>query len=130
MEYALSTVRIFVQDLQRALNFYEEKLGMRIAYRNPAYGWAEIKTSNNITLGLEEIQTSDPEYGQLVGRFVGISFHVDNVQETYERLTLKGVVFESKPTLQKWGGFLAHFKDADDNVLIIVSESIMTLTSD
>jgi len=57
-----------------------------------------------------------------VGRFVGVTLMVDDIAETYARLTSRGVEFTGRPEKQHWGGTLAHFKDLDGNVLTLMQE--------
>ena len=55
----------------------------------------------------------------MVGRFVGVTLMVDNIEEQYNRLVAKGVEFTGRPEKQHWGGTLAHLKDLDGNVLTL-----------
>lgn len=119
IDYRLLLIRIFVTDWDRALRFYSETLEMRIATRSDAYHWAELDTGA-AHLAIERLARDDPEHADLVGRFLGVSLAVDDVQATYERLIDRGVEFLEAPARMPWGGVLAHFRDPDGNVLTLV----------
>ena len=62
----------------------------------------------------------DLEAAELVGRFVGASLAVDDIQHVFERLRSNGVRFTGAPERQPWGGLMTHFHDPDGNVLTLV----------
>jgi predicted enzyme related to lactoylglutathione lyase len=70
------------------------------------------------------IERLAPESGDnanaLVGRFLGVSLAVADIQATYEQLFARGVDFLAPPEPMPWGGVLAHFRDPDGNVLSLV----------
>ena len=74
-----------------------------------------------ISLVIESVDPSDAEAGTLVGRFVGLSLRVDDVEAAFRVLRDRGVKFDGEPEKQPWGGTLAHFYDPDRNVLTLVS---------
>lgn len=114
----LSAVRVFVDDLDTARRFYRDVLDLTIKweFENSAIG-----LDAGVDLIVETVERDAPaEDRVLVGRFVGCSFMVDDIQATYERLSAKGVRFTSLPERQPWGGILAHFEDGDGNILTLV----------
>lgn len=120
MNYNLYAIRIFVEDWESAVDFYEKKMEMKLAFRNDEMGWAQVEIGENVYLGLERVDASSSEFADLVGRFVGVSLQVENIQETYRSLKAKGVQFIGEPEKQGWGGTLAHFKDNDGNILTLL----------
>ena len=119
MNYKLYAVRIFVSDWDRALEFYRDTLGMPVAFESADLGWAQLDTGE-CTLAVERSDPEDPETKDLVGRFVGVSLQVPDIDVTYEELLGRGVRFDSPPEKQSWGGTLAHFRDPDGNVLTLL----------
>lgn len=114
----IASIRIFVFDLESARKFYEETLGL--AGRSDGDDYSTF-TLGDVRLIIEPVApTSD--YALLVGRFTGFSFEVADVNAAYEELKGRGVVFLDPPEEQPWGGILAHFEDADENILTIVQE--------
>jgi predicted enzyme related to lactoylglutathione lyase len=64
-----------------------------------------------------------PGLGQsLVGRFVGASLRVIDIDATYRDLLAKGVAFVEPPERMPRGGVLAHFKDPDGNILTLLGD--------
>ena len=115
----LYAVRIFVRNWPEACAFYGETLGLDERYRNDDIGWAEFDVGGP-SFGIERVQPGDAEGEALVGRFVGVSLQVDDIDATYEALKAKGVAFTAPPEKQPWGGALAHFKDPDGNELTLL----------
>ena len=66
------------------------------------------------------VNEDDAQAQSFVGRFVGISLQVDDIDVIYQELTEKGVEFEGPPAKQPWGGVLAHFKDPDGNTITLL----------
>jgi len=118
--YNLLVVRVFVTDWSRAVRFYTETVGIPLAFQNEAMGWAQLATGEG-QLGLERVDPADPEGRALVGRFVGVSLAVPDVEAVYRRLRDRGVEFTAPPEKQAWGGVLAHSRDPDGNVITLVS---------
>jgi predicted enzyme related to lactoylglutathione lyase len=119
MEYKLYTVRVYVTNWERSLEFYSKTLDMPVLFAGPEMGWAELDTGE-AHLALERVDPKDDEANALVGRFVSVSLGVDNIQSTYETLLSRGVEFLAAPEAQPWGGVLAHFRDPDGNVLTLL----------
>ena len=114
----IASIRVFVFDLEAARRFYEETLGLTGRSDGDDYSTFSL---GDVRLIIEPVEpTSD--YALLVGRFTGFSFEVADVYAAYEDLKGRGVVFLDPPELQPWGGILAHFEDADENILTIVQE--------
>ena len=115
----LYAIRIFTTDWNRSLKFYRDAIGLSLKLSEESMGWAEFDIGGP-SLAIESIDPANPETKNLVGRFVGISLRVDDIEATYSELTDKGVVFTSPPEKQSWGGTIAHFKDPDSNVITLV----------
>jgi catechol 2,3-dioxygenase-like lactoylglutathione lyase family enzyme len=116
-------VRVFVTDFDKSLDFYTKTLGMELDYTDKA-NWAQFKSGEDVSLAIEKCAPDCVEQGsKLVGRFVGVTLMVDNIEEQYSRLVAKGVEFTGRPEKQPWGGTLAHLKDLDGNVLTLMQEA-------
>jgi lactoylglutathione lyase len=120
----LSAVRLFVSDLERAIDFYGETLGLQLAARDESvYAIFQLP---NLTLLVERVEPGGDEFKELVGRFAGVSFSTENIRAAYDRLSGNGVRFEGPPEKQFWGGILAHFHDPDNNILTLVETPART----
>ena len=119
MNYRLYVVRVFTVNWDTALAFYRDTLGWPLVFADSDMGWAQF-AMGGCDLGLERMDPSDPEADELVGRFVGCSIEVDDINAAHAELVAKGVSFVAPPEQQPWGGYLAHFRDPDGNELTLV----------
>jgi len=110
-----------VSDISRAQPFYQDVLGLPLSQGGASQGYLLFKPAG-INILVESCDTNDEEGRTLVGRFVGLSFSVPDVQQAYEELKHRGVEFSGAPEAQSWGGTLAHVRDPDRNILTLVSQ--------
>ncbi|HEX7037354.1 MAG TPA: VOC family protein [Pseudomonadales bacterium] len=115
----LYAVRIFVRDWEQACRFYGDVLGLPERFKNADLGWAEYDVGGPC-FGIERVDPADPESAGLLGRDLGVSLRVEDINGTYETLRGRGVTFVAPPEQQGWGGSLAHFKDPEGNVLTLL----------
>ena len=115
----LYAVRVFVENWESAYHFYEKVLKLPLSFKDDGFGWAEFDIGGP-KLGLERVSSGDEEGKKLVGRFLGVSLQVEDIQSTYEDLKRLGVEFAGPPQKQSWGGTLAHFKDPAGNTLTLL----------
>ena len=111
----LSAIRIPSTDLQAAEIFYAEALGLEKISGAPAMGYVQFRTGG-IDLILEPEEAGDFE----AGRFLGLSFRVDDIETAIGELQASGVGITGIPEKQSWGGTLAHFLDPSGNVVTLV----------
>lgn len=129
LDYVLTLVRVFVTDLERAVEFYTNTLGMPLVMCDDELGWAQLDTGT-AQLALERFRPEedpDENEGPLVGRFVALSLAVRDIDAIHQRLVGQGVEFLSAPELMPWGGVLANFYDPDRNVLTLVGPPLGSL---
>jgi len=112
----LSAVRVFVRDWDAACEFYEQRLGLTPRFRSDAGGWAGFDVGGPVLI-IERVAADDAIGDELVGRFVGASLQVEDMQQAYTELRERGVPFDGTPERQDWGGMLAFFRDPDGNTL-------------
>lgn len=117
--YELAVVRIFAHDFDEAVRFYTDTLGMALVSRADEFGWAQFQTGS-CSLAIERLAPDDPEAPALVGRYVGVSLRVADIDATYRALLEKGVEFLAPPEKQAWGGTLAHLRDPAGNILTLL----------
>ncbi len=107
-------VNIFVNDIDRAVEFYQDRLGMKLVFANAEHGYASL-SAGPIHLGLA-LPGDQPG---LVGRHTGVGLVVDDLEAEHARLVGLGVSFSMEPSRQPWGGFMALVDDPDGNVLYL-----------
>ena len=114
----LYALRIFVDDLAAARSFYRDTLGLPIQWDHETSAFGVDAGANLIIEAVAKDAPADDR--ELVGRFVGCSLQVDDIDAEYARLKAAGVSFAGPPKEQYWGGTLAHFTDPAGNTLTLV----------
>jgi predicted enzyme related to lactoylglutathione lyase len=113
----ISVVTLFVNDIDRAIDFYTKKLGWEKTMDAPmgeGSRWVTVAPSGAQTAFT--LSTSFPDGTPVkVGGFSGVILEVDDVFQTCEDLKKKDIEFEEQPRSEPWGGW-AMFKDSEGNV--------------
>lgn len=118
----LGAARIFVRDIVEARSFYVDRLGLTVETCDDEHGFCMFDTGST-KLIVEAIGSdADEDDQQLVGRFTGLSFPVEDIKSKHQQLAAKGIEFTGTPELQYWGGWLATFKDPSGNGLQLVQQ--------
>lgn len=114
-------VSIPTRDQDRALAFYTEKLGFKVASDQPfndKQRWIELRVGGAET----RIVLFTPEgHEHRIGTFFNGALSCDNVERTYEELKARGVEFMGPPRKEPWGTF-AMFTDVDGNQFVLSSK--------
>jgi predicted enzyme related to lactoylglutathione lyase len=106
-------------DGQRAAQFYEQTLGLRIQSNDP---FAVVLDANNVELRLQKVERFTPQ------TFTVLGWQVNDLQTVVDSLVRRGVQFERYPWLVQddrgvWnapaGARVAWFKDPDGNLLSV-----------
>jgi len=104
MQTKLNYAIEFVADMNRAVKFYRDVIGLPLKFESP--GWSEFATGDT-TLALHPASQKNP-----AGK-VELGFNVADLQKFYEDMRAKGVKFPMPPTKQDFGGTLAQFEDSE-----------------
>ena len=110
----LGYVNFFVSDFERSLEFFRDRLGLKVATEDGDFGYASFETGR-VRMAFA-VAKDQPE---LVGRHTGIGLMAADIQAAYREMTAAGVEFATPPEQQPWGGVLALFKDPDGNVFYL-----------
>ena len=106
----IELVYLFVQDMDRAVGFYETTVGLRLHVR-AGNDWAQFETGT-IALGLHGFRPGEPmEPGGTIG------FTVDDLDAAVTGLRAKGVSIEHEGGGEDGRQRFATFTDPDGNVL-------------
>ena len=113
------SVTIYVSDMERAIGFYTQTLGLKLKYRGGP-GYAAIDAGKGLELGLHVPHPGGPQAGQSGGTQVGflVSQPIDQVVAT---LRSRGVEVDGP---RPGGGpiTIAFLADPDGNPLHLVEE--------
>ena len=108
-----------VTDLERAIAFYRDSLGLRFLFSAPPQMSFFQAGSVRLLVGV-------PESSRFAQRGSAVYFKVADIQAVFETLKSRGVAFGNEPhvvhrtpTMELW---LAEFQDPDDNALVLMSE--------
>jgi len=94
----------FVADMDKAVKFYRDVLGLTLKFESP--GWSEFVTGET-TLALHPASDKNP-----AGK-IELGFTVPDVEAFYRDMTAKGVLFSMPPKKQDFGGVLAQLVDSE-----------------
>jgi predicted enzyme related to lactoylglutathione lyase len=111
-------VNVFVSDLERAVAFYRDRVGLPLRFQDEEFGYASFATAG-AGFSLARVEPDAPNVAELVGRFTGVGIGVADLDASYQKLAAAGVEFSMPPTKQPWGGVLATFRDPDGNELYL-----------
>jgi lactoylglutathione lyase len=119
----IGIVTLFVNDQDRAKEFYTKKLGWEVQDDAPmgeSMRWLTVappgsQTSIVLAKGFPESWSPDR-----VGGNTGLALEVDDVFKTADQLKKSGVEFTAEPSVEFFGGW-AMFKDSEGNVIGIHS---------
>ncbi len=113
-------VSIPVRDQNRALKFYTEKLGFKVA-TDQAMGegqrWIELRIGTAQTRVV--LFTMEGEENR-IGKPLNASLGCDDVEATYRQLSARGVEFATAPKKEPWGIY-ATMKDSEGNTIVLGS---------
>src|SRR5690349_1843028 len=110
-------VTIYVTNMDRAVKFYSETLGLKLAYRFGDH-WASVECGKGLTIGLHP--TSGPMPAPRTSKglpSIGLELE-GTMEEAMKKLGSRGVSFEGIVDEGKAGRF-AHFHDPDGNLLYL-----------
>lgn len=104
---------MFVNNLERAVEFYRDALGLPLLHRG-SFG-AEFG-QGGVRLAVHP--AGHPDAKAMVGRHTGLTFKVDGLLHFCGDLHARGVTFQTEPTQMAWG-IMAMVMDPDGNVVAL-----------
>ncbi len=114
----IGQIAVPVSDIERAVAFYRDVLGMRFLFQAPpGLGFFDC--------GGVRLMLDGPAKAQ-AGNSSVIYYRVSDLHTAFETLLARGVVFEAKPhviaKLPDHELWMAFFRDPDANLLALMSE--------
>ncbi|HKP88896.1 MAG TPA: VOC family protein [Thermoleophilaceae bacterium] len=114
-------VSVPTQDIERAVQFYGTKLGLRRSMYKPERNFAEFET------GTVTLTVVDPErmgIGDFRPNANHLALHVDDVAARKAELETRGVEFQGDDVFDTGVCHMAFFNDPDGNALMLHSRYV------
>jgi catechol 2,3-dioxygenase-like lactoylglutathione lyase family enzyme len=115
---SIGQIAINVQDLQRAVGFYRDKLGLKLLYEFPGLAFFDC---GGVRLMLSRAEKPEFDHPASI-----IYYKVSDIQDASRALVAAGVPLEHEPTLiakmpdhDLWMSFV---RDSEGNVVGLMSE--------
>ena len=110
---AIAAIMLGVRDLDKALEFYQAKLGLRVIMKEPSLALLQCGA---VMLGLSRGHVNLAPH---VSGATEVVFAVDNVRAAHQALSAEGIAFMSEPRQATPTDWVAHFKDVDGHILSV-----------
>ncbi|MGE0438932.1 MAG: VOC family protein [Gemmatimonadales bacterium] len=114
----MHSIAVFVEDIDRAITFYRDTLGLAVN-KQGSFGAEFLEAPPH--LGVHP--AAHPDAKALVGRHTGITFHVPGLLHFCGELHGKGVRFLSEPTQMAWG-IMAMIADPEGNIYALWEDKL------
>ena len=113
-QFRFEGLSLTVENIQRSLEFYAGKLGLKIEYdASPDFALLRIGGYDGGTIGLLSQSVSEKEGVEpstaSQKRAVHIEFSIDNLDILFEELKAKGVIFQVPPHDEPWERSMTAF---------------------
>jgi catechol 2,3-dioxygenase-like lactoylglutathione lyase family enzyme len=108
----LTSVRIFVDDLEKAAAFYQDVVGLNRTTTAPT----AILFEESPSIVVEAADDEGRREG-LIGRFTGVAFETKDAAALYADLKARGVPLHGPPEKQYWGGIMLFAEDPSGNII-------------
>lgn len=114
----IGQIAINVRDVERAVAFYRDTLGMRFLFQVPNLAFFDC---GGVRLMLGKAEKPEFDHPASI-----LYYKVDDIQGVWRTLSSQGVRFEGEPHLiarmpdhELW---MAFFRDSEENMLALMSE--------
>ena len=113
----IGQISINVRDLDRAVAFYKEKLGLKHLFTVSKLGFFDC--------GGIRLMLAVPEKPEFDHPSSVLYFNVDDIQAVFNSLSERGVRFEGPPhmiaKMESYNLWMAFFRDSENNLLSLMS---------
>src|SRR5262245_19092478 len=114
----IGQIALPVRDLDRAIAFYQDVLGLAFLFRVPNLAFFDCA-------GVR-LMLSPPETAELERHSSIIYFTVDDIHSAHQTLSERGAQFDDQPhiiaNMETYDLWMAFFRDLDGNILGIMGE--------
>ena len=114
----IGQISVTVQDLDRAVTFYRDQLGMQFLFRVPRMAFFNC-SGVRLLLGLSEDESADVHASVLY-------YKVEDLEDACDVLRSRGVTFDSGPhkiaDMPDHELWMAFFRDSEMNLMALMAE--------
>jgi predicted enzyme related to lactoylglutathione lyase len=113
----ISVVTLYVNDVDRAIDFYTHKLGWEKTMDAPmgdGLRWVTVAPPGAQTAFT--LAKNLPKMSGSAGGFTGVIIEVDDVYQAHDEFRKLDIEFAEPPRTEPWGGW-AMMKDSEGNML-------------
>lgn len=114
--FSSGNVTLYVSNMDRAVRFYTETLGLNLAYRFGDH-WASVELGKGLTIGLHPTTEQWSGGERKGGMTIGLEL-TGSIEDAVKTLEGRGIRFHGIVNEGKAGKF-AHFEDPDGNTLYL-----------
>lgn len=115
----ISSVTIPVNDQDRALKFYTEKLGFTVKLDIPCpelhQRWIELVHPGS---SIELVLFTSEDFESMLGKNMNVMYTTHDIQKMYAELISKGVEILEPPKAEFWGSHMT-MRDSEGNMFCI-----------
>lgn len=112
---------LYVQDVEKTLNFYEKAFGFAKKFITPDNSYGELLVGSETTLSFASVTLANSNFkdgfteSSLSNKPFGIEigFTTDNVEETLQSVINAGGTILENPKTKPWGQVVAYVRDLD-----------------
>ncbi len=115
--FSSGNVTVYVSDMDRAVRFYTEALGLRLAYRF-GYHWASVELGKGLTIGLHPASAEMPA-GRRGSMAIGLELGGVAIEQAVELLRARGIEFDGPVVDSGKAGKFVSLSDPDGNLLYL-----------
>ncbi|WP_274308676.1 VOC family protein [Solibacillus daqui] len=125
MKFSMKYIILYVNDFDKAMQFYNIVLKLPIKMQQDTY--VEFDTGNTILAintrkSVKEITGLNIPESAFTTQTFEVGFVVEDVQSTINELKQQGVIIIKEPITKPWGQTVAYIADPDGHFIEICSE--------
>jgi uncharacterized glyoxalase superfamily protein PhnB len=119
-------VAIYVDDVQRVLDFYRRAFGFETRFFDPEYGYGEL-SAGGAHLGIASHKLGHVlmpgSYARATSRSDSFAFEIglitEDVAGAYSRAMSEGATSVAEPKRMPWGGSVAYVRSIEGTLVVI-----------
>ena len=111
---SISAVTLAVADMTRSVDFYGNKVGMKMLYGGDSASFTSFKVGEGFLNLILDSQRDSKLIPTWWGRLI---FHVDDVDALHASLVQAGLTPSTEPADASWGERYFHIEDPDSHEL-------------